>query len=562
MKKRYVWFNIAVVALALLIFFGFGIAVTESNHYEEAKKKIIEVTDIYAGTYSDPAITAQKRSEEIRVTVIDASGKVLADSEEVNIAGMGNHIDREEILAALNGTPKTVIRRSETLGVDMVYYAERVERGDGYVFIRTAIPVQSTRSYVVQTIPLMVIVMLGVILATAMLCIFLGMRLLDPIKRIGASLRQVRTGEYRPVLADTGDEEINGVISEINDISRTLQETLTAAQDGERRLDYLLDHISDGIVVLDAGSGMIRLCNQAATQIFELEKPVSKPYTVLSANEQWNENIRVLLAEKKNVAGELKTERQILSYSMQVLENGTAVIVLSDITAERSSSRMRSEFFANASHELKTPLTAIKGFNEIIGMKSTDEEIRKMSGSIGKEADRMIALIGDMLELSSLESGKELHPERLDARAVADEVAEMLSGLAEEKKVQLTIEGDGKVFAEREHLLELMKNLVENAIRYNRPGGFVRVTLSGRKGLLLTVEDNGIGIDAEHQGRIFERFYRVNKSRSRETGGTGLGLAIVKHICSIYHAELTLKSSLGVGTEFTVHFPSDFESAE
>lgn len=555
MKKRYVWFNIAVVALALLIFFGFGIAVTESNHYEEAKKKIIEVTDIYAGTYSDPETTARKRSEEIRVTVVDSSGKVLADSEEVNVSGMENHINREEILAALNGTPKTVVRKSETLGVDMVYYAERVSYDGGYVFIRTAIPVQSTRSYVVQTIPLMVIVMLGVILATAMLSIFLGMRLLDPIKRIGQSLRQVRTGEYRPVLADTGDDEVNSVISEINDISRTLQETLTSAQEGERQLNYLLDHISDGIVVLDAQSGLIRLCNQAATGIFGLEKPISKPYTALSANEQWNENIRVLLSEKKNVVGELKTERQILSYSMQLLENGTAVIVLSDMTAERNSSQMRSEFFANASHELKTPLTAIKGFNEIIGMKTSDEEIRKMSCSIGKEADRMITLIGDMLELSSLESGKELHPELLDARLVAGEVVEMLSGLAAEKKVQVTVEGGGTVYAEKEHLLELMKNLTENAIRYNRPAGRVLVKLAEEKGLILTVEDNGIGIDAEHQGRIFERFYRVNKSRSRETGGTGLGLAIVKHICSIYHAELTLKSSLGVGTEITVHFP-------
>ena len=233
-----------------------------------------------------------------------------------------------------------------------------------------------------------------------------------------------------------------------------------------------------------------------------------------------------------------------------------AVFVLSDITAERRSAELRSEFFANASHELKTPLTAIKGFNEIIGIRSEDEKIRELSGRIGKEADRMISLIGDMLELSMLESGVELRPEPLDVRAVAEDVCGTLQGLAAEKQVTLTATGCGVVSAEREHLVELIKNLAENSVRYNHPGGWVKIEIRPEAdGVTVSVRDDGIGIAEEDQARIFERFYRVGKSRSRETGGTGLGLAIVKHICSLYGVGLVLNSKLGVGTEITVHFP-------
>ena len=241
---------------------------------------------------------------------------------------------------------------------------------------------------------------------------------------------------------------------------------------------------------------------------------------------------------------------------MRRLANGIAVIVLTDITAEHESARLRSEFFANASHELKTPLTAIKGFNEIVGMKTEDEEIRDYSRRIGKEADRMISLIGDMLDLSRLESGQKLHPEPVSLRSAAQEVADTLSPLAAEKQISLSVQGDATVSAEREHITELIKNLAENGVRYNRPDGHVCISIREEdKTAVLTVADDGIGIDEKDQGRIFERFYRVSKSRSRETGGTGLGLAIVKHICSLYDAELSLRSKPGVGTEITVRFP-------
>lgn len=239
--------------------------------------------------------------------------------------------------------------------------------------------------------------------------------------------------------------------------------------------------------------------------------------------------------------------------SARALENEMEVLVLSDITAIKTSEKTRSEFFANASHELKTPLTAIKGFNDIIGLQTNEQETKALSEKIDTEVSRIIALLKDMLDLSELESQKDVNPEDVSLARIAESVKESLAPIAKEKNVQISIDGDAIVRMEREHAIELVKNLVENGVKYNRSGGYVKVTISSDAShTTLTVADDGIGIEEKHQQRIFERFYRVNKSRSRETGGTGLGLAIVKHICTLYNADLSLTSKLGVGTTVTV----------
>ena len=556
MKKKYIWFNVLIVLVALIAFFSIGILVTNSNYHEQSEQKIKEITRAFVNTYTDPQMTIKEISKDIRVTVVDATGTVLADSGQKNVETMENHIGREEIIAAINGSPKTVTRRSETLGVDMVYYAEKAETGDGgYVFIRTAMPVQSMTGYIAKTVPLMLTVMLFVTCITLVASILFGMHLLDPVKEIGQNLKQVRNGNYHPTVPHTSDDEINQVITEINNISYTIQDMLHNSENEKKRLDYILDHISNGILAIERKSGKVLLCNRTAANIFRTDA-TGRSYTILSEREEWNESLEKLLNDGTKISGEFVTDSDtVYSYTAKMLDNGIAVVVMNDITAERMSERMRSEFFANASHELKTPLTAIKGFNEIIGLKSNESEIKELSEKIGRESDRMIALLADMLDLSKLENKPEIHKEKTDVAECADDVVSTLSTLAREKDVTVRIAGEGFVYAEREHIVELLKNLIENGIRYNYPGGAVDVLIESSNGkTVIKVKDNGIGIEEEHQSRIFERFYRVSKSRSRETGGTGLGLAIVKHICELYGADLALKSKLGVGTEITVSF--------
>jgi two-component system phosphate regulon sensor histidine kinase PhoR len=231
------------------------------------------------------------------------------------------------------------------------------------------------------------------------------------------------------------------------------------------------------------------------------------------------------------------------------------MVVLSDVTESRENTKRREEFFANASHELKTPLTAIKGFNELTALNNKDESIGKYINSITRETDRMLSLISDMLKLSELENTQETNPVTVSLSKAAHEVSEVLSASINDKALTFEVDGDAMVSAEQDHIYEIMKNLIETAVRYNTQNGKVTVTVKHDiKSVRLTISDNGIGIPPEEQTRIFERFYRVEKSRSQRNGGTGLGLSIVKHICALYDWTLSVKSKLGVGTEVTVAF--------
>ncbi|MCL1788577.1 MAG: ATP-binding protein, partial [Defluviitaleaceae bacterium] len=229
---------------------------------------------------------------------------------------------------------------------------------------------------------------------------------------------------------------------------------------------------------------------------------------------------------------------------------------LADVTENRENAKRREEFFTNASHELKTPLTAIKGFNELMALNNKDEKLGKYIDGIARETGRLMSLIAHMLKLSELENAVSIEPVPLVLADVIQEVHETMSAALTEKAITFETKGNATIMADPEYLYELVKNLVENAVKYNHPGGKVTVTVeSKKKRTLLTVSDNGIGISSQDQARIFERFYRVDKSRAVSRGGTGLGLSIVKHICALHGWKLSLKSKLGVGTDVVVEFP-------
>lgn len=555
MKNRLIVFTLLVTTVSLLVFFGFEILITEDLYYKQAEQKIIDVTAICAGNYTDAESAVKKHTEDIRITVIDSRGDVIADSEQVDTSELENHLSREEIMAAVNDEPKPVKRKSDTLGRTMVYYALKVETGEDYVILRAALPVETVREYVIGSIPMMLYVLCGALLCSLFASVAVGNSVMRPLKTVSADLRAIRDGTYRRVMPSSKDEDINKMLIDINEISEKLQETIKSANDDRERLGYILNNVSDGIVVLDR-EGRIGMINRNAAEIFRIDNASGSEYTVLTGDPDFNKAVRKGLTENADSVIEYGDDRErTYLASIRVLERGYVIIVLSDITAVKNNEKNRSEFFADASHELKTPLTAIKGFNDMILLRSEDETIRNFSLKVDKQVTRIIGLINDMLDLSRLENQRELLPVAVNLREVADNVAVTLTPLCDTKHVNISVSGEETVYAEVEHMTELIKNLAENGVRYNNPGGVVRVTLSRtEEGVLLEVRDNGIGIEEKHQARLFERFYRVNKSRSRETGGTGLGLSIVKHICELYGAELTLSSKPGVGTKIRVLF--------
>lgn len=558
MKNKIVLFNIIIIAISLLLVFFFGISVNKNTLSAEAGKNVVDITRIYAANYVSPEQTVKGVPEDIRVSVIDAEGKVISDSENVDVDKLGNHSDREEIIAAFQGEPKVVTRYSQSLGKDLVYYALKVTTGDTFVFIRVSVAVESVNSYVVSNIVTMIFVLIVALTLSVIFSVIAANGLMKPLTEIRNNLASVRNGTYKEIVPSSGDQEINSMLVEINGISEKLQDSIFEARSDKEKLDYILSNISDGIVVLEK-NGNISLINKNAARIFDASDFTGKNYLLLSRDRAFTEGVSSALEGRKDSVFEMKfTDEAYYSVSVRALERGLTVIVLSDITAVRNSEKMRSEFFANASHELKTPLTAIKGFNDIVSMTATQPDIKELSGRIDKEVARIINLINDMLDLSMLESEKEPKKEEVELSDVVKDIQGSLEILAKERGVSVKASGKGVVMMEREHAVELVKNLTENAIRYNEKGGHVEVDVSeDDKKVVLTVKDDGIGIEEEHLQRIFERFYRVNKSRSRETGGTGLGLSIVKHIAVLYGADVNISSTFGVGTTVTVTFPKN-----
>lgn len=553
MKNKIVIFNIVIVTLALLIVFFSGISLIKKSHLEEAEKQVVTVTDVYAANYSDN-ITATA-PKDIRITVIDANKTVIADSQDEDLVGKP-HENREEITAAWEDSPKVVTRKSESLGADMVYYAKKVTVGDTFVIVRAAIKVETVNQYVFNALPTYVYVLISVLFVSYIAGILATVNLIKPLEEVKNTLAAVNNGEKINRSYDNeSDSDVREMLGEIADVSEKLQNSINEANTERERLDYVLANVSDGITVIDAG-GIVTVMNKVACGVFGGDGFIGRKYTALTADEKFLSEISETVALRETRSFEYENEGNIYMVIARALENSFTVIVLTDITQIRNGEKMREEFFANASHELKTPLTAIKGFNDLIALKTSDEEIKSFTAKSDKEITRLVSLIGDMLDLSKLEnSGKIADAEELDLGKIATEVAESLAPLAANKKINVSVSGNGIVRMEREHAVELVKNLVENAIRYNNENGKVEVSVLNDGGnVVLRVKDNGIGIEEEHLGRIFERFYRVNKSRSRETGGTGLGLSIVKHVCALYNAEPVVHSRYGEGTIVEVKF--------
>ena len=551
MKNKIVIFNIVIIALSLIAVFVSGISINKNSHYEEAEKEIIKLTEIYAANYDDKI--TENVPDGIRVTVIDDTFKVIADSEDDSVVGTF-HTNREEIDKALNGTPEVIKRYSSSLKKDLVYYALKVNTGTSYVFVRVAIPVESVNEYTTKTVPIMILVLAAALVISFAASIFATNELIKPIKSIKYGLISVNEGNFEKINADSYDKEVNDVISEINGIGEKLQSSIKKESDDRNKLDYILNNVSDGIIVISEDK-TINLINNVAKEIFGISAAEGKNYSVLTENAAFNDSVSESLKDGKNGCFQTEIDGKYYMVSLKNLEKGFKIVVLSDVTAMKNGEVMRSEFFANASHELKTPLTAIKGFNEIISLKTKEEETKELSAKIDGQITRLINLINDMLKLSELEAEKEPVKEKVDLVKVAAEVKDNLSALSEKKDITVTVEGEGTVEMEKEHAEELVKNLMENAVRYNNNGGYVKATVKSYGGnVIFTVEDNGIGIEEKDLNRIFERFYRVNKSRSRETGGTGLGLSIVKHVCSLYSADLEVKSRIGAGTTIKVIF--------
>ena len=481
-------------------------------------------------------------ADRFRVTWIAADGAVLFDTQ-VDETTMENHADREEIVQALQTGTGSSVRLSATLTEQTYYEARRLS--DGTV-LRISTSQASAWSLMIGMLwPVILIAVLAIGLS-AFLARRMARKIVEPLNKLDLE---------HPLSNDTY-EEISPLLRRINQQHLQINAQMRTLQRKTDEFIQITSHMQEGLVVLDKETH-IRSINSAAMEIFHAEEScVGGSFFQVNRSSTLRQALNdALELGHGSVVQEL--EGRAYRFDMSAIRSEGkllgAVILAVDVTENRNAEQMRREFSANVSHELKTPLQGIIGSAELLesGMVKA-EDTPRFVGHIRREASRLVNLIEDIIRLSQLDEGMELPAENVDLLALAEETRSILEKSAAEKNVSIQITGGGfTVHGVRRLLQELVYNLCDNAIKYNVPGGSVHISIGDSK---LTVRDTGIGIPAEHQSRIFERFYRVDKSHSKASGGTGLGLSIVKHAAAYHKAAIELDSTPGMGTTVTVTF--------
>ena len=484
-----------------------------------------------------------------RVTWVAADGTVLYDNE-ADASTMENHADREEILEALTSETGTAQRFSSTLSEQTLYVTQRLS--DGTV-IRLASAQKTVGLLLISMIqPILIILVLSLLLS-AVLASRLSKGLIKPILSLDLE---------HPEDCETYDE-LTPLLSRLKRQNDTIQQQMNLLKQRQTEFAALTDNMSEGFLLLDR-QGHVLSHNSGALRLLGVEEPEGEVNVlVLNREEPFRQAVDEALSGKRSQQMLHLNGRYCKLLANPVLADGKpagAVLVLLDVTEQEQRDELRREFTANVSHELKTPLTSISGIAEIMqsGMVKP-EDIQSFAGDIYQEAQRLIALVEDIIRLSRLDEGAEsLERESVNLLSVAQDVARRLDSAAQKAGVTLKVMGlSVEVRGIPSVLDEMVYNLCDNAIKYNHPGGTVNVTVAPADdgSAEVTVEDTGIGIPVEDQSRVFERFYRVDKSHSKEIGGTGLGLSIVKHGASLHGAPIHMDSQVGRGTSVQLLFP-------
>ena len=484
-----------------------------------------------------------------RVTWVAADGTVLYDNE-ADASTMENHADREEIREALTSETGTAQRFSSTLSEQTLYVTQRLS--DGTV-IRLASAQKTVGLLLISMIqPILIILVLSLLLS-AVLASRLSKGLIKPILSLDLE---------HPEDCETYDE-LTPLLSRLKRQNDTIQQQMNLLKQRQTEFAALTDNMSEGFLLLDR-QGHVLSHNSGALRLLGVEEPEGEVNVlVLNREEPFRQAVDEALSGKRSQQMLHLNGRYCKLLANPVLADGKpagAVLVLLDVTEQEQRDELRREFTANVSHELKTPLTSISGIAEIMqsGMVKP-EDIQSFAGDIYQEAQRLIALVEDIIRLSRLDEGAEsLEREPVNLLSVAQDVARRLDSAAQKAGVTLKVMGlSVEVRGIPSVLDEMVYNLCDNAIKYNHPGGTVNVTVAPADdgSAEVTVEDTGIGIPVEDQSRVFERFYRVDKSHSKEIGGTGLGLSIVKHGASLHGAQIHMDSQVGRGTSVQLLFP-------
>jgi two-component system phosphate regulon sensor histidine kinase PhoR len=576
---------LATTLLALLAATAYSSYTLRTFYLDQLKEELRLVGDVVAsqvasvldtGTAADVDALCKKLgragSGQMRLTVIASDGRVLGDSDE-NPALMEDHSNRAEIIDAIAKGLGRSIRFSPTLGRNMMYVAVPVrEAGQTGVVVRTAIPVTEIERALRRIY--IAIVWAGAIVAVcaALLSLRISRRLSAPITRMKRIAQLFAQGQLDTRVPDTGAAELDELAGALNEMATQLQDRILTITRQRNEVKAILSSLGEGVLAVDR-RGRIVSANRAAAQLLGIDPLGAQGRHIeeVIRNVGLQQFVRQTLESDQPTEGDVSFPEEGGRFfrvhgaglADPQAERGGAVIVLSDMTRIHRLENLRRDFVANVSHELKTPVTSIQGFAEALldGGLGDGEQASRYLGIIAKHAQRLNAIIDDLLSLSRLEEGTERRAilfEEIALRGVLEAAIELAGVRAEQKQIKVELSCDESISAKiNAPLLEqAIVNLIDNAVKYSDEGTTVSIeVLQKDSEVAICVRDRGCGIPKEHLARVFERFYVVDKSRSRKLGGTGLGLAIVKHIILVHGGHISVESTPGQGTAFTLHLP-------
>lgn len=513
----------------------------------------------------------------LRLTLISIDGLVLADSAE-NPEAMENHLSRPEIIDALNRGKGIASRYSSTVNEDMYYLAiplvpETGDAGSGAVpplIIRVALPLSSINNAVFN----LKIFIIGALIFSSLLAlgaaVILSQRITGPIRKIRSAAQAIAAGDYSPELKIENPDELMDLAEKINDMGFNLKLRMDQVLGEKNKLEKVISSMSSGIILTDREL-RIELINPAAEKLFDTarQESIGKPLQGVIRNYTLSESLKALRLDKSAKETEIQVyypssaliECQLLPVTDPNEELIGVLLLFNEVTQIRTMEKMRSDFVANVSHELRTPLTTIRGYTEtILHDELSREQLYDFLNIIERESGRLSGLLDDLLDLAQIENEKGfIHKEDVNLNELINEAVKRVVHLSQERGVAVNLilpADEYRVAGNFEWLCQALVNILENSIRYGRPQGEIIIKLDNEAGnAVVSVTDDGPGIPAVDLPFVFERFYRVDKARSRKSGGTGLGLSIVKHIMEAHHAVYSLDSVEGAGTTFRFHLP-------
>lgn len=509
-----------------------------------------------------------------RVTVLRPDGTVLADTAG-DVSQMESHAGRPEVIAALRGEIADSIRYSTTVQEGMLYVAAPIERSGAVVaVVRLAVPMTGL-DRAIRDLRNRVFIAAGLFAGLAALVNWwVSKRLVRPIEQLTRDAQRFAQGERYTPLPQHSTRELHQLSDAMTHMAEELEIRIEHALEEKAEREAVLRSMVEGVVAVDRSKRVLNI-NRAASVLLgvDLQAALGRRLPEVVRNAPLNDLVDATLAGQASVDAEFELHRdrhQFIQARSAVLRRANneaigAVIVLNDVTRIKQLEQVRKDFVSNVSHELKTPLTTVKGFVETLqdGAIDNPDDARRFLGIIGKHVNRLNAILEDLLTLSRLEQGEGESPQSmLEVGAIAGpirEAVQVCSSAAEEKRITIRTECPGDLLVQMNAPLieQCVVNLLDNAIKYSEPGKAISVTVARQDGSVeIAVSDQGSGIPSEHLGRLFERFYRVDQARSRSLGGTGLGLSIVRHIVELHDGTISVESELGEGSTFRIMLPA------